>query len=53
MTSEMMTEQQRQQLKELYQKADVPDKSGEELSKAGAQEFIDHLKEQLRARSKN
>jgi predicted ATPase with chaperone activity len=43
----MMTEAQRDELKTLCQKADVPDKSGELLTQEGAQHFIDDLKEQL------
>jgi hypothetical protein len=40
----MMTEAQRDELKTLCQKADVPDKSGEMLTQEGAQHFIDDLK---------
>jgi hypothetical protein len=36
-----MTEAQRDELKALCQKADVPDKSGEMLTQEGAQHFID------------
>ena len=43
----MMTEAQRDELKVLCQKADVPDKSGELLTQEGAQRFIDDLKKQL------
>ena len=46
----MMTEAQRDELKTLCQKADVPDKSGELLTQEGAQHFIDDLKEQLAER---
>lgn len=46
----MMTGAQRDELKTLCQKADVPDKSGELLTQEGAQHFIDDLKEQLRQR---
>jgi len=46
----MMTEAQRDELKTLCQKADVPDKSGELLTREGAQHFIDDLKEQLAER---
>ena len=42
----MMTEAQRDELKTLCQKADVPDKSGEMLTQEGAQHFIDDLKKQ-------
>jgi len=42
-----MTEAQRDELKTLCQKADVPDKSGELLTQDGAQHFIDDLKRQL------
>ena len=44
----MMTEAQRDELKTLCQKADVPDKSGELLTRAGA--LHDDLKEQLAER---
>ena len=37
----MMTEAQRDELKTLCLKADVPDKSGELLTQEGAQHFID------------
>jgi Protein of unknown function (DUF3072) len=47
----MMTEAQRDELRALCQKADVPDKSGEQLTQAGAQHFIDHLKDQLAERN--
>ena len=40
-----MTEAQRDELKALCQKADVPDKSGEMLTQEGAQHFIDDLEE--------
>jgi hypothetical protein len=40
----MMTEAQRDELKTLCQKADVPDKTGELLTQEGAQHFIDELK---------
>lgn len=40
----MMTEAQRDELKTLCLKADVPDKSGELLTQQGAQQFIDELK---------
>ena len=43
----MMTEAQRDELKTLCQKADVPDKSGEMLTQEGAQHFIDDLKKQM------
>lgn len=46
----MMTEAQRDELKTLCQKADVPDKSGELLTQDGAQHFIDDLKRQLAER---
>jgi hypothetical protein len=46
----MMTEAQRDELKSLCQKADVPDKSGEMLTQEGAQHFIDDLKQQLATR---
>jgi hypothetical protein len=51
MTEErMMTEAQRDELKTLCHKADVPDKSGELLTQEGAQHFIDDLKRQLAER---
>jgi len=46
----MMTEAQRDELKTLCQKADVPDKSGELVTQEGAQHFIDDLKKQLAQR---
>jgi hypothetical protein len=46
----MMTEAQRDELKTLCQKADVPDKSGELLTREGARHFINDLKEQLAER---
>jgi hypothetical protein len=46
----MMTEAQRDELKSLCQKADVPDKSGEMLTLEGARHFIDDLKQQLAKR---
>ena len=50
MTEPMMTEAQRDELKTLCQKADVPDKSGELLTRDGAQHFIENLKKQLTER---
>jgi hypothetical protein len=50
MEEPMMTEAQRDELKALYQKADVPDKSGELLTQEGAQHFIDDLKKQMAER---
>ena len=50
MDEPMMTEDQRDELKTLCQKADVPDKSGELLTQEGAQHFIDDLKKQLAER---
>jgi hypothetical protein len=50
MEEPMMTEAQRDELKSLCQKADVPDKTGELLTQKGAQHFIDDLKEQLAER---
>ena len=47
MKEPMMTEAQRDELKILCQKADVPDKSGELLTRDGAQHFIENLKKQL------
>jgi len=46
MDEPIMTEAQRDELKTLCQKADVPDKSGELLTQEGAQHFIDDLKKQ-------
>ena len=46
----MMTEAQRDELKTLCQKADVPDKSGELLTQEGAQKYIDDLKKQIAER---
>jgi hypothetical protein len=50
MDEPMMTEAQRDELKTLCQKADVPDKSGEMLRQKGAQHFIDDLKKQMAER---
>ena len=50
MEEPMMTEEQRDEIKTLCQKADVPDKSGELLIQEGAQHFIDNLKKQLAER---
>jgi hypothetical protein len=50
MEEPMMTEAQRDELKSLCQKADVPDKTGELLTQKGAQHFIDDLKEQFAER---
>jgi hypothetical protein len=50
MEEPMMTVAQRAELKTLCQQADVPDKSGELLTQAGAQHFIDDLKKQLAQR---
>jgi Protein of unknown function (DUF3072) len=47
MEEPMMTEAQRDELKTLCQKADVPDKTGELLTQEGAQRFIDNLKKQI------
>jgi hypothetical protein len=46
----MMTEAQRDEIKTLCAKADVPDKSSELLTQEGAQHFIDDLKKQLAER---
>lgn len=45
-----MTEQQRAEIKRLCHEADVPDKSGELLTREGAQHFIDDLRQQLAER---
>jgi hypothetical protein len=50
MEEPMMTEAQRDELKALCQKANVPDKSGEMLTQEGAQHFIDDLKQQMAER---
>jgi hypothetical protein len=47
MDEPMMTEAQRDELKTLCQKADVPDKSGEMLTQEGAQHFINDLKKKM------
>jgi DUF3072 family protein len=39
-----MTEAQRKELKRLCDEADVPDKSGELLTRTGAQQMIDELR---------
>jgi hypothetical protein len=39
-----MTEAQRKELKSLCDAADIPDKSGELLTRSGAQEMIDELR---------
>jgi hypothetical protein len=39
-----MTEAQRKELKRLCDEADVPDKSGELLTRTGAQKMIDELR---------
>jgi hypothetical protein len=46
----MMTEEQRDEIKSLCEKANVPDKSGELLTQEGAQHFIDDLKKQMAER---
>ena len=43
----MMTDQQCDEIKGLCHQADVPDKSGELLTREGAQHFIDNLKRQM------
>ncbi len=50
MEEPMMTEAQRDELKALCHRADVPDKSGEMLTQDGAQHFIDNLKKQMAER---
>jgi hypothetical protein len=50
MDEPMMTEAQRDELKRLCQKADVPDKSGEMLTQEGAQHFIDDQKKKMAER---
>ena len=44
----MITEAQRDELKTLCAKADVPDKSGELLTQDGAQKYIEELKKKYR-----
>jgi hypothetical protein len=39
-----MTEEQRQEIKRLCAKADIPDKSGELLTRPGAQQIIEDLR---------
>jgi hypothetical protein len=39
-----MTDQQRQEIKQLCREADIPDKSGELLTGSGAQKIIDELR---------
>jgi len=51
MEEPMITEEQRDELKTLCQKANVPDKSGELLRQEGAQKFITDLKKQLAERT--
>ena len=51
MEEPMMTEAQRDELKTLCQKANLPDKSGEMLTQEGAQYFIDDLKKQMSERN--
>jgi hypothetical protein len=47
MSDASMTEQQRAEIKRLCREANVPDKSGELLSREAAQHFIDDLREKL------
>ena len=42
--TDLMTEAQRIELKRLCDEADVPDKSGELLTRTGAQQMIDELR---------
>jgi hypothetical protein len=51
MEEPMMTEEQRDELKTLCLKANVPDKSGELLTQEGARKFITDLKKQLSERT--
>jgi hypothetical protein len=39
-----MTDEQRQEIKQLCREADIPDKSGELLTRSGAQAIIDELR---------
>jgi hypothetical protein len=50
MEEPMMTEEQRDEIKSLCQKANVPDKSGELFTEEGAQRFIDDLRKQMAER---
>jgi hypothetical protein len=50
MEEPMMTEEQRDEIKSLCQKANVPDKSGELFTEEGAQQFIDDLRKQMAER---
>jgi hypothetical protein len=43
----LMTEAQRLEIKRLCDEANVPDKSGELLTREGAQHFIDDLRRQM------
>ena len=47
---ELMTAAQREEIKQLCHAADVPDKSGELLTREGAQHFIDDLRKQMSER---
>ena len=47
----MMTGEQRDEIKRLCDEADVPDKSGEELTHEGAQEMIGDLRKQIKERA--
>jgi hypothetical protein len=44
-----MTEEQRSELKRLCDKADIPDKSGELLTRPGAQQMIEELRRKVAA----
>lgn len=46
-TKTLMTPAQREEIRRLCEEADVPDKSGELLTKEGAQHFIDDLRKQM------
>lgn len=46
--SDPMTEDQRKELKRLCDAADIPDKSGELLTRSGAQDMIDELQQKAR-----
>ena len=50
MEEPMMTGAQRDELKTLCAKADVPDKSGELLTQDGAQKYIEELKKKIAER---
>jgi hypothetical protein len=48
-----MTDEQRAEIKRLCHEADVPDKSGELLTRSGAQEIIEGLRQKATARKQH